>query len=360
MRERWLPFDQCIARLQHSFLALRASYLGTQVSFQHPSLRDMLLRWLIHEPVAKRTYIKLASVDGLADIVTGMKYFGSRRTENQHVLVLRDDEEVELLCTRISLVTRDTLLSHKRIGLFDSVIDMANSLQAHADGRTAMSREEFAKTPHARVVSSLLHAQADIASYENNLRYDTEDWAMILERYYRLSKHCVPGPIPAYIEQLFDCVDPLQIALDVDDLYLLKTLLLNERDQIESAMGEDYTHEVCEEAWSFFEECVAEMRSKGEELEDLACTSYAEYEEARGEYEDWESEAGHLVRVSDGLSHLVNYGHDYELQRLKYLVEHGAGPEEPDYEDEDEETELVRDHTASKNYWTIERIFEDL
>jgi hypothetical protein len=68
-----LSFDECVNRLDHSFLTLIPSHGGEQyVAMQHPSLRDMLLLHLRGDADARRRYISLASAFGLSGIISGI------------------------------------------------------------------------------------------------------------------------------------------------------------------------------------------------------------------------------------------------------------------------------------------------
>lgn len=68
-----LEFNDCVNRLEHSFIRVVTSYFGDSfVDFQHPSLRDMLLSQLRNNEVARRRYIELASPIGLSNLIKGV------------------------------------------------------------------------------------------------------------------------------------------------------------------------------------------------------------------------------------------------------------------------------------------------
>jgi hypothetical protein len=72
-----LPFADVIGRLKHSFITVTRTYEGLDRANKHPSLRDLLLREVRDDPVARRRYIELTTPVGLASLIRGLSRPGN-------------------------------------------------------------------------------------------------------------------------------------------------------------------------------------------------------------------------------------------------------------------------------------------
>lgn len=351
-----LTFEHCLARLKHSFLKAGKSWNSKEIiSVQHPSLRDMLLLQLREDLIARKRYISLASPLGLASIIGGIAASFDQDDQPQHAVVPQSDEEFELLLKGLRNLSRGAL----QLRDWELLLGMASKLipakpQQHR-GLTEweillrgydiervepheLDLEDFLRSWRGRIVSSLLDGFASQQTFDNSQRFGSDEWLRLLRRFYDLSAYSIPPIHLSFTRALCDKVQ--QTSIESVRLFTLirKCEPLVARQKVSPSSVDLLKSVLAEE--------IADMVTQGEEFGQ---------QDDPDEYDYWHNKATEVAETAQEF--LESYGIQ-EIERLSHLNELLESVERPHDRTEDEKED--RDWTVPGDYWTVERIFEDL
>jgi hypothetical protein len=91
-------FERCVQKLRNSFIKEVAYFDGmTRIQFQHPSVRDMVLRRVHSDSKSKLQYIKLASLSSVTSIVNNLLENPNNPNLLHEVVVDTEAAKIELL-----------------------------------------------------------------------------------------------------------------------------------------------------------------------------------------------------------------------------------------------------------------------
>jgi adenylate kinase family enzyme len=220
-----LSFEECVARLDHSFLTVTSTHSGEQnISVQHPSLRDMLLSHLREDTDARRRFISIASPFGLAGIIGGIAESSESEAVPLHSVVPINDEEFEIFLGRLRGVSQGVLtLTDWNLLLTASerlIPRKAETLDKFAPTLVEfwkltgekppevrvepvdMDLESFARTWKGRIIHAVLEGFSSRRTLENGQRFGTDEWVRLLTRFYGLAGYLSPPIYPAFTATL--------------------------------------------------------------------------------------------------------------------------------------------------------------
>jgi hypothetical protein len=362
---RFLAFEECVRRLDHSFLRRTRSYLGNEyLDFQHPSLRDMLLSQLTEDAAARRRYIELASPVGLSSLLQGMAAAEDTGKRAEHTVCPSGDAEVSALISRLEQL-REAVLSPRE---WRGILGAAVLLVPHASpGRTVAPAdadlEDFVRSAEGMVVAAVLRAFGSEKTFELCREYSLSDWTEALRRYYDAAVYCLPPPRPQYLVQLLANLDDAGIA---DAISLAS--LVNEVDPliVRQCVSDALRHRWDETLKWELEQLVEtgeEFPSEGDDVAWEYDLSGYQTDPSADEYwylnwdhyDQWYDEANTLLETGREFYEWTGFETPSELDRLESLLATIEPPSEPG----EEEAEYLG-RRAPQPYWTIERLFEDL
>lgn len=348
----YLPFRRCLRRLEHSFLRIDRAYTSSHISFQHPSLRDMLLTILQNNPKVRHQYIIHASPDGLSSLIRGIPLFGQIPEDEAHMPILGSEDELNMLCKRIEIVVTETIPHSKMEKILSSADVLIPRKGFRKIGPAELDLVKFSKTPPGRVLEATLNAIAEQETYNNNATYSLLSWASILQKFYSLVPYVLPIPRPTYLRLL---VDRIENADTYHAISLAGCLSAHEP----LIFKQVFSHELDRKWNDFIISRLRECCKQSEDIEDISYMhydSYEDYEIGLSAYDEWHDEADELLQLADtfySFSGLQEANEFSDLQELFDTLESPSEPLEVPYED-------YEAHHVCKDYWTIERLFEDL
>jgi len=198
-----LDFNECVSRLQHSFLRVVAFYTTEYVDFQHPSLRDMLLSQLRGDELARRRYIQLASPVGLSNLIRGIALSLRGEEEEDHVLLPGDNEELSILLERLAEVSSGVL----PVSDWHAILSATDLLLPRDSSKRKLPPADvnllsFNKSWAGKVVEAVVRAFGCQETFERNQRYSLAGWTMLLEKYYDLAVYLAPPPRAEFLPNL--------------------------------------------------------------------------------------------------------------------------------------------------------------
>jgi hypothetical protein len=186
-----LQFDECCSRLQHSFLSTSIAFNGEHlISFQHPSLRDLLLMELRDDTAARQRYIQLASPFGVASMIKGIAR-SDQEIDEKHAVVPRGEQELSLLIDRIkelasgvtqmsdweqllaaaeSLLPRTQHRDSEYPGLVSLGIRPSELLSARRQKPSEIDLLAFGSSWTGRIVAAIVHSFASPKTFKRNSR----------------------------------------------------------------------------------------------------------------------------------------------------------------------------------------------
>lgn len=346
MKNEYLTFENCLHRLEYSFLRVKDAYSAKQVDFQHPSLRDILLTTLQKKPQVKRQYILNASPSALSSIIEGVSLYNKTSEEESHVLILNNENELSLLLQRINAVITDTIPYQ---GLYRILISTDTLIpRKHNEKITPADLDliKFSKTVQGRVVKTVLTAFGKQDTYDNNTQHLFFLWVYLLYKFYQMIPYIIPIPQLEYIDILTGCFKKANIGEIIDFLSLLSLYEPLRFKQL-------FNSKLEKRCKKYLENQLQENINKGVGGDwDI----YEEYD-VENEYEEWQYESKKLVELAVKFYSFCHLEPAKEIYELEALIDSAIPPDIPDFGDR-EDSEYA--HFGGYEYWTFERIFEDL
>lgn len=352
MRNEYLPFEQCLKRLSHSFIQTGQGLIpaghvfswGNFIDFQHPSIRDMLLYILQDEPKVRPWFISLASPEGLSSIIRGIPLFGSTHKDETHVLILSNEDELNLLCDRIKVVLTESI-TFSQVEMILSNADFLIPRKTDKKlGPADLDLAEFSKSPCGRVLSTILSACACQEAYETKTAYNLSSWTDILRKFYELAPYVTPVLHPTYLGQLVNRSESADFS---ETIRFFSCLSINEPLIFRQTFGAKLDSRLNSLV-------VSGLRERCQQGKNHQRTIYEDYEDERGAYETWRDGAKQNLEIAHIYYTFSAFSEPEELLELEELIDSVFSPEAP-REDWEEEQER-----EPEEYWTIERLFEDL
>lgn len=353
MKDEYLSFERCLSRLEHSFLRKAQGFWGAHVDFQHPSLRDMLLKLLQDDPKVRLNYILSASPHGLSDIIQGIPYYGREPTEEIHNLVVRNKKELKALQQRLENIVTEIMPSEDHLILINS----AEALLPREKEKTIISSEldleSFQKTPCGKILNTIIHSFANENICRNNKTRKLNEWVKIFIKFYRLVQYVIPIPHLAYLQNLVSQIIKADI---IDAIQLFHLMATYEPIFFKQVFSKELADRWKEEIVSRLED----SRNFGDDIDGISTKNREEYDEKYAEFDDWKSEAEELLENAFLFYEFSKIEEPAALENLDNLVNNITEPLEPEDEEDEEERIDYETDIPSENYWTIERLFEDL
>jgi energy-coupling factor transporter ATP-binding protein EcfA2 len=355
-----LSFEDCVARLDHSFLTVTSSHSGEKyISFEHPSLRDMLLTHLRGDPEARRRYISLASPFGLTGMMGGIAEFSESESTPQHAIVPVDDDEFELFLGRLRGVSQtvlnlnewdllltacERLIPQKTTTSAESAPVMSDFLELLGDTLPAervepvdLDLEAFAGSWKGKIIHAVLEGFSSKRTLENGQRFSPDAWVRLLTRFYGLTSYLSPPLYPAFTSSLCDGLSNSADSIRLANL-INRAEPLVAKQRITRSVREDWKSELDAEA-------IALIR-QGEGFEST---------DDPDEFDEWRFTARKLLATSEDFFRWGITAPADGIEELKKVLELANRPREQ--ESEDYSDQQLPD---SGPYWTVERLFEDL
>jgi len=355
-----LSFEECVSRLDHSFLTVTSSHAGEQyVSVQHPSLRDMLLMNLRGDPNARRRYISLSSPIGLAGIIGGIAEFAESETLPRHSVVPTNEEEFDLFLDRLRSVSQSVLTLSDWVLLFAAcerlipqkpkttaestpAIDefwkfFGEKPPAERVGPVDMDLEGFALNQKGRIIHAVLTGFSSRHTFENAQRFRSEDWARLLASFYSLTAYLSPPLYPSFTSllcsNLSDSAESVRLA---SLIHSAEPLVVKQR--ITPALLEQWKDDLNAKA--------TELIEQGDGFG---------HRDDPYEFDEWHSTSEEFLSTLKGFAQWGTPTLAKTIDELSQVLESASRPRE---REPDEVGESSLPETGP--YWTIQRLFEDL
>jgi hypothetical protein len=346
MREEFHGFNRTIDKLNHSFIKEVEDYGGISIDFQHPSIRDLLLNYLNEEPIARKQYISKLSIRGITSIIEGIAAEEKRIEDTPHNLRIKTEDEFGLLCERIESIMNDTVEYSDFIKLIFSSRGLLPREEKRILEPSEIDLKDFMKTNKGRLIAIFTNVMSKKSFYESKPSYTISGWFQILKQFYKICTYVKPIPRLEYLSELLNQFQHI----DWDNkVYFLGILYENEILYFKQL----FTKEIDENIFMEIEEQLKEKLSEGDQYQD------EDYFESPGdieEYDNWEYDTDDLINISKIFFNFSSKEIPEELRELENLKASIEAPEIGDFYDED----FYREELYEAEYWTIEKIFEDL
>jgi hypothetical protein len=353
-----LTFDDALNWVDHSFLVLRDSYSGErQASFQHPSLRDLLLLEMRGDADARIRYFSIATPFALASIMGGIATTEEVEGEPQHAVVPVTDEEFDVFLKRLEDVSQEVLklrdwelLLSAAERLIPSKPPTSSNGQLQAIWRNIgipspvelidpvdLDLNAFASQSKGRIIRAILEGFALRRTFDNNQRYSESDWFRLLTKFYRLTAYLAPPVYPTFTGELCQIVSD-----SMDAVRLVNEISTSEPIVVKQTVSKTRRNE-----WrDTIESDASELAHTGRQFDNS---------DDPDEFDQWESNVDELIDTAQGFLKWTGFDEIGSLAEITKVRESAERPREHEPEDGHYEQRQV-----SGPYWTIERMFEDL
>ncbi len=269
----------------------------------------------------------------------------------EHSLFPITEAEVDALVDRIGQLA-GTVLNHQE---WNSLFAAARQLLPRTGNRTLEPAEldvaRLASSPAGRVVNALTGAFAKRETYKSNQRYGVYLWISLTNNFYKLAQYSSP------LQLLTFAANILQSARDDSTETLIAAASAIEPN--EPLVLRQLVSRFEIEKWK---------KSILEQLENLTDqgSSYLSAAEREAlydpeEYSDWYGESEKLVSLATDFCDAFRVQVPEDLDRLKSLMDDVPAPSDEDPDPEGNEFDRsAGDRTSEREYWSVERMFEDL
>jgi hypothetical protein len=354
---RHLSFEECVARLDHSFLSVTVSHDGErQVAVQHPSLSELLLVELRDDAHARKRYFSFANPFGLARVIGGIAEKRESEVQPEHSIVPENDVEFEIFIGRLRGVSQKVLTFRDWDMLLTSA-ERLLPLKPHSEKLDAllsilppgvssvrkvepneMDLQAFSREWKGQIIRAVLEGFASRNTFEKSDVSGPDAWTRLLSTFYRLTAYTTPPIYPSFTVDLCGNLDG-----SLDSIRLANLVHGSEpvviKQRISMSRLEEWVHKIESEAEALVEQ--------GEGFS---------YRDDPDEFDEWDSESKKLLGT---VENFAKWGTTQQLssalEELESVLESAERPQERE-SDEFEEPTLPE----SGPYWTIGRLFEDL
>lgn len=345
-------FTQIISALDNSFIKCEQDYLGENtVDFQHPSVRDLIIRILSKNKGIRTRFIALSSARGIATLVRGVGGHSQPSEDDEHSIRVTDPDDFNSLHQRLSELINDGLTLEE----WEEWLAACSLLLPRIDEGSRgpilpgeLNIEEFNGTEPARILTEVLRGFCAYETYDNNRSATIDDWVEPIKKAFELAEYQLTAIRPAYVRELFDLcnLDDVETALP----------LLAVVGMWEPVVAVQYLNLGVLDKWRrSIAEKIGEAIALGEEMESAQDDSLEYYEEYHDVYTEWAGESRKLIELARAFSLLARSELGKGIDELETVLYNVESPEEP-WDDDDE----GYGRGAAAEYWTVDRILEDL
>jgi hypothetical protein len=341
-----LHFNEVLDRLDRSFISVDTSkYYGKSVRFQHPSLRDLLLSRLQKNSAALLKHIEIASPTAIEEIIRG---FGTQFTNNEnrkHLISLTSDQQLTMLISRIDSFSQGILSENEWDSILSSIgLLVPQEEESNSENKKQISLEDFTRSKKGVVISHTLRSFGSENTYSNCRTYNFSTWVRLIQKFYFSAKSVFPAPRIEYLHEISKEAKPTSINSETifDFLVLVKKYEPILYSQINPT-----------DIISQIEDTVLENLDTLIDQGEILSESDRELIDP-DEYNRWDDTSrSHIQFCEMFYNWLSKIGPTSDIEKLRNLRQQIKSPLEDDEEIESEEE-------TENNYWTIQRIFEDL
>ncbi len=340
-----LDINRVLSRLNHSFLNIsNDDRIGEKIFFQHPSIRDLLISLLKNEPSILSKHIQLSSPLGIAEVIRGFQKDEDNNENILHLLSLHNSDQFNLLLDRITHFSNSTLSEYEWNALLSSLYPIIPFKEK--DDLKSITREElkdFTNSNTGRIVEITLKSFGLNTTYENCLSFSMEEWIGLLSKFYLYSMFIIPPPRVLYIHTLLnDYKFPVHPEIGFKLLKLLKEFEPLHYVQYQPSVKISFLK-------NSINKKIDELLTIGSDINECN-PDFFDY----GEYFQWKSDSDNSIKLCEEFFKWIDIKKPInKILSLETLVAEISPPDDDEEDDEKYERK-------SEEYWTIERLFEDL
>jgi hypothetical protein len=352
---RHLNFEECIVRLDHSFLSVTTSHNGErQIDVQHPSLSEILLLELRSDPQARKRYFRFANPFALSRVIAGVSQQADSRDQPDHSIVPKNDDEMHLFLDRLLAMSQkpmefrdwDMLLSaaERLLPIKPTVPKPSDSPirwpqpAVEPVGPSEMDLESFSNSRKGQTLRAILQAMATGDSF-GHMSLGPDGWTRLLSHFYRLTAYTTPPIYPTFASTLLT-----QLDRSLDSVRLLNLFHRSEPIVVKQRLSEMMINELVDDMRSEALGLIEEGQGFGEE-------------DDPNEFDDWDSRATKFLR---SVREFVEWAIPDNIETLDELASVRESVQRPQDWEESGEYEDGPRLPNSGPYWTVGRLFEDL
>ncbi len=314
----------------------------------------MLITRLREDPTARKRYVKFANADGLADLLEGIQgreatshRAGMTSEGSEHAIVLHEAEELGLLHGRIEALGRQPLQPgtwRRLLYSARSLLPKDESLRVPMPGSVDLVR--LMASPQGQLL------RATLVAFSTSIHASGASWLFssapaVLDLFYSLASYTSPVVRPPYPSQA-ELQQRLAASAPLEALLVVATL-----QQWDGVVADQFVHgQLLSNLDQRALQEIRDLLDEGQVLMDARREmDYSSYDDA---YATWTSRAEDFLSQRDKLASAASLGLTDALTELDSMYGRIEPPGDPDVPDPSDWTDTDSD------YWTIERIFEDL
>jgi hypothetical protein len=369
----FLPFSQTLDRLSPGFLRRVTNYQGeVLINFQHPSIRDVLIGAMRNDSAGRRLYFELATPAAIAGIARGMSALALSEEDAKHSIVPQGDSELAIVIARIRALSANTLSIDGWREMLIAALQLIPSKRSipsiyyTINLRSALTQElrkvrmpaseldlqSYGSSPAGKLVNVITTQFAGSSVFSENQSYTLAQWSELLELYGQAVMYSVPLPHVSYLPELIKrCA-----AATLDELAASAEILQWVRRNEPMVYRQFVSTQQIDRLQQLIEDWLESLMNDGQKLDD-------DFEPEEGAFPDGDEHAewaGMVGVASHTASILAKLGKQSDgvkdlLEQLDVLNTKLHGP--PDADDDDR---YDGEGMWPSEYWTVERVLEDL
>lgn len=259
-------------------------------------------------------------------------------------------EEFAILEARVLALANQTIPSGEVLGILRALESLLPRVERTLIEPATLDLKVIGEKPQIKIMRCALDALCDLRFYNANTRYPLVDWIAILRNVSSLSEYLQPPTRLGYAAEL--CGLALRTSDELDRALTLNLLFDFDPRAVRQLISPKNVSQWANDLVDRLEE----LCSQGDDFESIEGVELDD-PSIPEDFDRWSREADRMVLVAGRFFRSWNRAEPKELAelvRLHETVERPMEPPEPEADDDERPT------TGASEFWTLDRIFEDL
>ena len=267
---------------------------------------------------------------------------------NQHSVFPVTSTELKVLISRLENLVGGVMSVQEWQAILSAVRQVIPRRNREVVAPSEVSLPSFAASDGGRILTATLRSFSSSETYKNNQRYHISNWITLVRNFYELACYTLPAQTLGFALEFLVAARKYS-----DDTFVLALSVVARNEpmlvrQVASRLDLD--------RWraSLADRVEGSLRT-GVEHRDSAGDGELDVDD----YDDWYFEAQEILDLAAQFYSSFGYPIPNDSVRLKDLMEDFERPTEKD-DDDSKTLDRAKSAVSERDFWTIERIFEDL
>jgi hypothetical protein len=267
---------------------------------------------------------------------------------NEHSVFPVTSAELNVLISRLENFAGRVMSVHEWQAILSAVRQVIPRRNREVVAPSEVSLPSFVASDGGRILAATLGSFSSPETYKNNQRYHISNWITLVRNFYELACYTVPAQTLGFALEFLKAARKYS-----DDSFVLALSVVAKNEPM---LVRQVASRVDLDRWrASLADRLEESLRTGVEHRDSASDGELEVDD----YDQWYFEAQEILDLAAQFYNSFAYPLPNDSVRLKDVMEDFERPAEKN--DDDSETfDRAKSAGSERDFWTIERMFEDL